>query len=128
MGISVEYNDVLALRESGDTERTERETIPVNIQEGVVYTYQKDGYRIFPIGKVIPLVVTQGRQQFTRVAALVVIGRVSVDLDPCDSQSVSCGWYRVIKVLDLAQSNQWLGFLQNPLNIKATEFRDKGVD
>lgn len=100
MGIQVEYNDVLALREWGDEERAEVETIPPDLKEGDTYDYRKNGYRILPLMKAIPLVQTKGGQKFEKVVALVCIQNITVEADPMGDRIFTFGQYRVIKILD----------------------------
>lgn len=117
MGIQVEYNDVLALRGQGDEERAEVETIPPDLKEGETYDYRKNGYRILPLVKAIPLVQTKGGQNFEKVVALVSIQNVIVEADPWGDRIFTSGEYRVIKILDKKQSDQWLKILNDPLNL-----------
>ncbi len=117
MGIPVEYNDVLALREWGDLERSESETIPPNIREKGIYDYKKDGYRVLPLLKIIPLVQTKGGQNFEKVVALVTIENITVEADPIGDRIITFGQYRVIKVLDQALSDRWMTILNDLLNV-----------
>lgn len=100
MGIKVEYNDVLALREWGDPERAEVETIPLELKEGETYDYQKNDYRIFPLKKPIPLVQTKGGQNFEKVVALVSIQNITVEADPMGDRIITFGQYRVVRILN----------------------------
>ena len=120
MGIKVEYNDVLALRESDNSNLELRETQCLSrlLHHGSTHDYLKLGYRVFPLRKTIPLVVTKGDQIFTRVPALISIWSINVDSDPFDKTDIhTFGKYTVVNLLNKEQSDMWLKILQDPQNI-----------
>lgn len=114
MGIQVEYNDVLALRpyDYNDDQLCINQCVPKNIVQGGQHEFLKWGYRVLPLQKSIPLVITEGKQRFSKVLGLVCIGCVCVDKDPLGDYCTT-GTYRIARVFTEAESEEWLKFL-NP--------------
>ena len=72
-GSEMEYNTILALRHNKSPDRKPEECLPDIIKEGFFYKFLKDRYRIFPIGRQIPLVKTEGEGRLSDTLAQVII-------------------------------------------------------
>src|SRR5574339_715952 len=81
MGTAVEHNTVLALREYDHPDYSEIQCVPAphDLLLGGQYSFNKSGYRIFELNKPIPLVVTNGNQEFSRVVGLVEIQNLTIE-------------------------------------------------
>jgi hypothetical protein len=76
MGIQVEFNPDLALRNISEFEtgrRKEAECIPHPLEAGKVYPFLKNGQRLYWLHGEIPLLQTQGNEKLSRPRASVVI-------------------------------------------------------
>ena len=76
MGIKVEYNPDLALRnieEYKNGKRKEEECIPENMEEGKVYDFLKKDQRNYWFFGEIPLVETKGNEVLSRPKASIII-------------------------------------------------------
>lgn len=73
MGIQVEFNPSLALREDGTEGRLEAERIPKKLEVGKIYPLRKEGQRNYWLEDEIPLVITRGNQQLSRPIASVIV-------------------------------------------------------
>ena len=73
MGIIVEFNPNLALREHGTSGRLEEECVPKNLERGGRYRFLKEGQRNYWLEGEIPLRITEGNQKLSRPIASVVI-------------------------------------------------------
>lgn len=120
MANPVEYNDVLALRAWGcpDQNLSEEELISSRLSEGRVYSFRKNGYRIFPLKKTIPLVQTRGVQNFEKVVALILIQSVTVEAEPMGDRVFTFGSYRIVKILNREESDRWMTILSDPLEVR----------
>jgi hypothetical protein len=108
MGIEVEFNPDLALRDYREFEqglRKEDECIPKILETGKVYSFLKKGLRIFWLtddeewskGE-IPLMITKGNQKLSRPIASIKMLEVTHFL--LNKATYTKGKYRVIEVFD----------------------------
>lgn len=101
MGIKVEYNPDLALRdikhfESG--ERKEEECIPILIEAGRTYSFLKKDQRLYWLHGEIPLLRTEGAEKLSRPIASIVIKWAQHFLD--SGEVFTKGEYEVVKIFD----------------------------
>ena len=76
MGIQVEYNPDLALRNIDDFKKGKRkleECIPNNLEIGKTYDFLKEGQRNYWLLGEIPLLETKGNQVLSRPKASIII-------------------------------------------------------
>jgi len=76
MGIQVEFNPDLALRniaESKNGNRKIEECIPENLEVGKIYPFLKEGQRNYWLDGEMPLVETKGNQNLSRPKASILI-------------------------------------------------------
>ena len=76
MGIPVEFNPDLALRDYSEFEngnRKEEECIPKDIKEGEVYKFLKKGQRNYWLSGELPLLKTDGNQNLSKPLASIII-------------------------------------------------------
>jgi len=101
MGIVVEYNPDLALRDISEFEkgnRKEEECIPKNIEEGKTYSFLKKDQRNYYLLGEIPLRETKGNQILSRPRASIVIVEATHFTE--NGEIYTKGKYKVVKVLD----------------------------
>lgn len=96
MGLKLEFNTVLALRpvEKG---HTAEESIPADLQVGMVYSFLKKGYRVYPLNKPIPLMTTSGNQNFGATLAMVEISSIIITSDK--GEEITLGTYSIKELL-----------------------------
>ena len=103
MGVPVEFNSVLALRNhsaaSGD-ERSAMERIPASLVAGSVHEFLKSGQRIYRLDVEIPLVETRGGHDISRPLASIMIIEATHVLR--DGAYWTKGTYRIAEVFDPA--------------------------
>jgi hypothetical protein len=75
MGISVEFNPDLALRNISELKngRKKEECVPEKLEAGKVYEFLKQGQRNYWLQGEIPLLETKGHQQLSKPLASIVI-------------------------------------------------------
>ncbi len=76
MGIKVEFNPDLALRDISEFKngnRKEKECIPENIKVGKIYPFLKEGQRNYWLEGEIPLLETKGNQNLSKPKASIII-------------------------------------------------------
>jgi len=73
MGIQIEFNPDLALRENKTPERAEEECLPEKLNVGEVYDFLKQGQRNYFFDGEIPLLITKGNQELSRPIASITI-------------------------------------------------------
>ena len=75
MGINVEFNPDLALRNSSEVKngRKREECIPEKLEAGKVYDFLKQGQRNYWLQGEIPLLETKGNQQLSKPLASIII-------------------------------------------------------
>lgn len=101
MGISVEFNPDLALRNIGSFENGERkreECIPLSLAEGQVHEFLKEGQRNYWIMGEIPLIETQGGGVLSRPKASIIILEATHLL--IDGKPYTKGRYKVVEVFN----------------------------
>lgn len=99
MGVPVEFNTVLALRDrrmSGDVSRATDELLPETLAKGDEHAFTKRGQRIYRLDVEIPLVVTHGNHDISRPLAAVVILEATHVLR--DGAYWTIGRYRITEV------------------------------
>ena len=99
MGIKVEFNLDLALREYGTGGRLETECLPKDLKEGEEYEFLKTGQRNFWLEGACPLRTTGGNQKLSRPIAAVQIVNYTHSLK--DGKPHTSGIYRVIQIFDI---------------------------
>jgi hypothetical protein len=100
MGINIEFNPDLALRDWSEFEKGNRlkeECIPQNIEEGKIYDFLKGDQRNYWLHGEIPLLETKGNQQLSRPKASIIILEATHFLK--DGKMHTKGKYKVIKIL-----------------------------
>jgi hypothetical protein len=98
MGIAVEFNPDLALRAYGTPERQPSECLPKQLKPGAVYSFYKQGQRLYWFGGELPLLETKGNAVLSRPLASIKILEASHLRD--GDQLVTMGFYQVIEVFD----------------------------
>ena len=74
MGIKVEFNPDLALRNISElNNRKKEECIPENLESGQVHEFLKQGQRNYWLEGEIPLLETKGNEQLSRPIASIII-------------------------------------------------------
>jgi len=101
MGIQIEFNPDLALRNISESEegkgRKIEECIPYPLEEGRVYNFFKSGQRCYWLHGEVPLLETKGNQILSKPKASVVILEAVHFLD--NGQIFTKGKYKVIKII-----------------------------
>lgn len=100
MGIRIEFNPDLALRNFGEFQAGKRkleECIPENPEEGTVYPFLKSDQRNYWLHGELPLLETQGNEILSRPKASIKILEATHFLE--DGKSYTKGKYRIVKVL-----------------------------
>lgn len=101
MGIQVEYNPDLALRNITEFHKGNRkieECFPENIEHGKIYPFLKKGQRIYWMHGEIPLVETKGNEVLSRPRASIIILEATHFMD--NNELWTKGKYKVIEVFD----------------------------
>jgi hypothetical protein len=101
MGIQVEFNPDLALRDYSEFEdgnRKEEECIPKDLEAGKVYDFLKKGLRNYWLMGKVPLVKTTGNQNLSRPVASIIIAEATHLL--INGELYTKGKYKVIDVFD----------------------------
>ncbi len=101
MGIHIEYNPDLALRDfkefkKGD--RKEEECIPENLAKEQTHEFIKKGQRNYWIEGEIPLLETKGEQQLSKPLASIIILEATHFL--LNGEPYTKGKYKVVEVFD----------------------------
>ena len=99
MGIQVEFNPDLALRDISESEKGDRkveECIPETLEKGKTYSFLKKGQRNYWLHGEIPLLETKGGEVLSRPKASIVIVEVKHFLDNGDVWTK--GIYKVVEV------------------------------
>lgn len=101
MGIAVEFNPDLALRDISEFEAGRRkidECIPENLEVGKVYDFFKKDQRVYWLHGELPLRETKGGEVLSRPKASVIILEVTHFLD----EGILCtkGKYKIAKILN----------------------------
>lgn len=99
MGIQVEFNPDLALRNFTEFEKGTRkieECIPAKIEAGKIYPFLKNGQRNYWFYGEIPLKETAGNQNLSRPKASVIITEASHIVQ--NNEMYTKGFYKVIEV------------------------------
>ncbi len=100
MGIAVEFNPDLALRDISEFEAGRRkieECIPKNLEEGKVYDFLKKDQRLYWLHGELPLRETKGGEVLSRPKASVIILEVTHFLE--GGVIFTRGKYKVVKIL-----------------------------
>lgn len=108
MGIKVEFNPDLALRDISEFKNGNRkieECIPENLEVGKVYEFLKSGQRLFWLSDdefwgngQIPLCRTEGNEKLSRPLASIKILEVTHFLE--QGEIWTKGKYRVVEIFD----------------------------
>jgi hypothetical protein len=99
MGIKVEFNPDLALRDISEFKNGNRkieECIPENIEIGKAYAFLKEGQRNYYIEGEIPLLETKGNQNLSLPKASIIILEATHFLE--DNKLYTKGFYKVIEI------------------------------
>lgn len=101
MGIKVEFNPDLALRNISEFKKGRRkkeECIPENLKKERVYPFLKKEQRNYWLHGEIPLIETKGQERLSRPKASIIILEATHFLK--EGEIFTKGKYRVIKILD----------------------------
>ena len=102
MGIQVEFNPDLALRDISEFDngnRKEEECIPRNLKKGETYNFLKKGQRNYWLEGEIPLLETKGNRKLSRpIASIIIIESTHFVLD---SELWTKGKYKVVEIYDI---------------------------
>jgi len=99
MGIKVEFNPDLALRDISEFKkgnRKEEECIPEKIEAGKTYPFLKKEQRNYWLHGEIPLIETKGNEKLSRPKASIVILEATHFLE--DGEIFTKGKYKVVEV------------------------------
>ena len=102
MGIQVEFSQDLALRniqECADGERDLEECILIDLRSDVIYDFLKEGQRVYPIDKEIPLRETR-MGQLSRPVASIRILEATHYWDDRREMVCTKGRYLLVEVFD----------------------------
>lgn len=76
MGVLAEFNWVLALRTNNDSNRRTRdiaELLPLELIHGKIYSFKKNGFRIYPLDQSMALCETLGGNRLSDPLAMVMV-------------------------------------------------------
>ncbi|MCX6763854.1 MAG: hypothetical protein NTZ97_03965 [Candidatus Moranbacteria bacterium] len=99
MGIQVEFNPDLALRNISEYKKGRRkkeECIPENLKKGKIYPFLKKDQRLYWLHGELPLVETTGNQNLSRPKASVMILEATHFLNK--KEVFTKGKYKVVEV------------------------------
>jgi hypothetical protein len=99
MGIKVEFNPDLALRDISEHEKGNRkieECLPENLEEGKEYNFLKKDQRNYWLHGEIPLIETRGGEKLSRPRASIVILEATHFLE--GGEVWTRGKYKVVEV------------------------------
>ncbi|MFH1354014.1 MAG: hypothetical protein ABIH36_01880 [bacterium] len=99
MGIQVEFNPDLALRNISEHKKDNRqseECVPKPLKEGKTYPFLKEGQRNYWLHGELPLLETKGNAKLSRPLASIIILEATHLLK--DDKPYTQGKYKVIKV------------------------------
>ena len=101
MGISVEFNPDLALRNASEFKngrRKKEECLPEYLREGEIYEFLKEGQRNYWLEGEIPILETKGDQKLLRpLASIIILETVHFMLD---GKAYTKGRYKVIEIFN----------------------------
>ncbi len=101
MGIKIEFNPDLALRNFKECEEGKRqpeECIPKDLKAGEVYSFLKSGHRNYWLTGEVPLLQTKGNEKLSRPLASIVILEATHFME--GDQPFTKGKYKVLEVFD----------------------------
>lgn len=101
MGIAVEFNPDLALRDYSEFKagrRKREECLPLKLEKGKVYNFLKSGQRNYWLEGEIPLLRTRGNQKLSRPLASIKILEATHIL--LGNKPYTKGKYKIIEVFD----------------------------
>lgn len=101
MGIKVEFNPELALRNISEFRNGNRKTeecIPENLEVNKVYPFQKKDQRNYWLFGEIPLVETRGSEDLSRPKASIVIIEATHYID--NGEIFTKGKYKVLEIFN----------------------------
>ena len=101
MGIQVEYNPDLALRnisEYKNNNRTLEECIPGDLEVGKSYSFLKKGQRNYWLLGEIPLLETKGNQELSLPSASIIITEATHFTK--DNEVYTKGIYKVVELFE----------------------------
>lgn len=99
MGIQVEFNPDLALRnisEFKNGDRKEEECIPESLKAGEIYLFLKEGQRNYWLQGEVPLVETKGNQNLSRPKASVLVLEATHFIE--NGKIYTKGKYKIVEV------------------------------
>lgn len=99
MGIKVEFNPDLALRDISEHEKGNRkieECIPEKLEEGKIYDFLKKDQRNYWMHGEIPLIETKGGEKLSRPRASIQVIEATHFLD--NKEMWTKGKYKVVEV------------------------------
>ena len=101
MGIPIEFNPDLALREFGTPNRHPAECLPQanHLLEGMIHSFRKKGQRVYWLEGEIPLLTTKGNQKLSPPIAAIVIEKYQTSKER-GGEIWTTGLYRIVEVFD----------------------------
>jgi hypothetical protein len=100
MGIQIEFNPDLALRdisESRNGNRKIEERIPEPLEIGKEYSFLKNGQRCYYLLGEIPLIETKGNQNLSKPkASIIILEAIHFEKD---GEIFTKGKYKVVKII-----------------------------
>lgn len=106
MGISVEFNPDLALRDIScfkEGKRLREECLPEKLDVGKLYDFLKSGQRNYWLEGELPLLKTEGNANLSRPLASIVIEECTHFVR--DGRPWTKGKFRIVAVFDLNSSD-----------------------
>lgn len=100
MGIKVEYNPDLALRDISEYKegrRKQEECLPEKLEEGKIYDFLKEGQRLYWLEGELPLLETKGMENLSKPKASILI--LEATHFRRENKNYTKGSYKVIKII-----------------------------
>ena len=100
MGIKVEFNPDLALRDISEYKEGRRkieECLPEKLEEGKIYSFLKEGQRLYWLEGELPLLETKGMENLSKPKASILILEAIHFRE--NNKNYTKGSYKVIKII-----------------------------
>ena len=104
MGIKVEFNPDLALRDISEYTKGRRkreECVPAALKKGQTYNFLKQGQRLYWLHRKLPLLKTKGNEKLSSPLASVVITEATHTL--VGKEIWTKGKYKIVEVFVLSR-------------------------
>lgn len=100
MGIKVEFNPDLALRDISEYKegrRKQEECLPETLEEGKIYSFLKEGQRLYWLEGELPLLETKGMENLSKPKASILILEAIHFRE--NNKNYTKGSYQVVKII-----------------------------